>query len=234
MRLGARYLVRGLADSAYQVFSAALATRDSSETLPDDFIWYFALAADRSGHPDLAMDGFRELAQRAGRRESEALILGPTGGDRELFLALYGMAADRVGHAVIARAALREALTVDLTLYQAHSRLADIAETTGNTDEAIAERRAAIDLAPDVGRLHMDLGVTLLQAGRPAEAKVEFLEAAVTLPWDPGVLLFLFQSAVTTADRPTAERAFTALELFAPRRNAEQVADARRRLAELR
>src|SRR5258705_13927822 len=58
MRVGARYLVRGLADSAFQVFSAAMATRDSGATLPDDFIWYFALSADRSGHPDLAMDGF--------------------------------------------------------------------------------------------------------------------------------------------------------------------------------
>jgi tetratricopeptide (TPR) repeat protein len=233
MRAGARYLVRGRADSAYQVLAKAMAARDSNETLPDDFIWYFALAADRSGHPELAMDGFRELAQRASRRESQALILGPTGGDRDLFLALYGMAADRVGRPAIARAALREALIVDLSLYQAHSRLADIAEAMGNTEEAIAERRAAIDVAPDVGRLHLDLGVTLLQAGHPAEAKAEFREAQVTLPWDPGVLLFLFQSAITTSDRPTAEQALASLELFAPQRNAEQVADARRRLAEL-
>jgi predicted Zn-dependent protease len=205
----------------------------SSETMPDDFVWYLALAADRSGHPDVAMDGFRELSQRAGRRESNAIIMSPTGAGRELYLVLYGMAADRVGHPALARAALREALTVDLTLYQAHSRLADIAEAAGNTDEALSERRAALDLAPEVGRLHLDFGITLLQAGRPVEAKAELREAMVALPWDPGVLLFLFQSALATADRPTATEALSALALFAPRRNVDQVDEARRQLAAL-
>ena len=233
MRTGARYLVSGHADSAYQVLSAAMATRDTNETLPDDFVLYLTLAADRSGHPELAMDGYQELARRAGRREANSFIMSPVSGDRVLYLVLYGMSADRVGHPAVARAAFREALTVDLALYQAHSRLADLAEMNGNTEEAVTERRAAIDLAPDVGRLHLDLGITFLQAGRSAEAEAELQQAAASLPWDPGVQLFLFQSALANSDRPTAERAFAALALFAPRRNADQVADARRMLAAL-
>jgi Tfp pilus assembly protein PilF len=150
-----------------------------------------------------------------------------------MYLLLYGMAEDRAGGAAVAQAALRDALLVDLTLYQAHSRLADIAEAQGDVEEAIAERRSAIAIAPEIGRLHVDLGITLLQAGRTQEAKEALTEAVELAPWDPVAQLFLFQSALTLSDRATATQALAALERYAPLRNHEQVAEARSRLAEL-
>jgi Tfp pilus assembly protein PilF len=143
------------------------------------------------------------------------------------------MASDRAGSPAVAKAALREALLIDLTLYQAHSRLAEIAEAQGQVEEAIDERRSAIGIAPDIARLHVELGITLLQAGRPAEAKDALAEAVAIAPRDPVAQLFLFQAAMMLADRPTATRALAALEISAPARNREQVADARVRLAEL-
>jgi tetratricopeptide (TPR) repeat protein len=232
-RKGVRFLVNGEADSAFTLMAAALNKRRPDEFVPDDFIWYFALSADRSGHPADAANAFRALAQRATRSEGDETRIGVSPRSRPMYLLLYGMASDRAGNVAVARAALREALLVDLTLYQAHSRLAEIAESQGDVEEAIAERRSAIGIAPEIGRLHIELGITLLQAGRTAEAKEALAEAVALAPWDPVAQLFLFQAAVGLNDRPTATRALESLERFAPVRNREQVAAARARLAEL-
>lgn len=232
VRRATRLLVTGGADSAYTLLMTAYTARRPDEVLPDEFVWFLALAADRSGHPSEAADAYRELAQRATRREQNASI-DPSPQGRDLFLMLYGLASDRAGQSAVARAALREALVANLTLFQAHARLADMAETMGATDEAITERHRAITSAPDVARLYTDLGITLLQAGRSAEARDAFTEAVIRAPWDPAAQLFLFQAALALDDRGTAERALKALELFAPRRHQDQVADARHRLAAL-
>jgi tetratricopeptide (TPR) repeat protein len=232
-RKAARLLVTGQADSAYTVLRGALATRDSGEVVSDDFVWYYALAADRTGHPAEAADGFRELAQRATRRESDRTTIGVSPRSRPMYLLLYGMASDRAGSLAVARAALREALLADLTLFQAHSRLAEIAEAQGEPEEAIAERRSALAIAPEVARLEVDLGISLLQMGRTAEARDAFASAAGRAPRDPVAQLFLFQAALTLQDRPLAERSLEALERYAPLRNRDQVAEARRRLGEL-
>ena len=232
-RTAARLLVTGNADSAYARLGAVLAERRAEEVVPDDFIWYFALAADRTGHPSEAADGFRELAQRAIRRDSERQTISVSPRSRPMYLLLYGMASDRAGRVDVARAALRDALLADLTLFQAHSRLADIAEARGESDEAITERRSAIAIAPEIPRLEVDLGISLLQMGRTDEAREAFAAAVARAPWDPVAQLYLFQSAVTLQDRPLAERALRALERYAPLRNREQVSDARRRFGEL-
>ncbi len=232
-RQGARHLVSGRPDSAFALLQGALVGRKGDEVVPDDFIWYYALAADRSGHPEEAANGYRELAQRETRRDPDQQTIGLSPRSRAMYLLLYGMASDRAGSVAVARAALREALIADLTLFQAHSRLAEIAEARGETDEAIAERRSAIDIAPELSRLHVDLGITLLQMGRTEEARGAFVIATTQAPRDPVAQLFLFQAALTLKDRPVAEQALASLERYAPLRNREQVAEARRRLSEL-
>jgi len=232
-RKAARLLVTGRADSAFAILDATLATRRTEEVVSDDFVWYYALAADRSGHPTEAADAFRELAQRATRRESDRQTLSLSPRSRPMYLLLYGMASDRAGHTAVAQAALREALIADLTLFQAHSRLAEIAEAHGNAEEAIAERRSAIAIAPEISELDIDLGITLLKLGRTVEARDAFTAAVERSPRDPLAHFFLFQSAVALQDRPLAERALQALERYAPLRLHGQVAEARLRLGEL-
>lgn len=233
MRRALRALIDRRPDTAFAILAEVLSKRRPNETMSDRFISLYAMAAIRSRHPDAAANGYRELAQREGRREAALHVRGamegrPSGG-RGFDLLLYGMASAEAGQEAVARAAFREALTVDLTFYQAHARLADLAEGDGDLEEALTERRAAIAIAPEEGRPYLDLGVTLLQAGRAAEARDALLDAAQRLPWDPGTQLFLFDAAMQCHDRATAGRALAALDLFAPRRNHEQLADAHRR-----
>jgi tetratricopeptide (TPR) repeat protein len=237
MRRAMRELIDQRPDSAFDILAAALAARRHDQTMNDEFIALYATSALRSGHPDAAADGYRELAERAGRREAAShgtgpFDPGPAYNVRGHFLLLYGIAEAEAGKHQVARAAFREALLTDLTFYQAHARLADLAEEDGDLEAALAERQAAIAVAPETARPYLDLGITLLQAGRAREAEDALTEAVVRLPWDPGAQLFLFQAAMTTGDRPAAQRALTALDLFAPRRNHDQVVEAHRRFDE--
>lgn len=229
LRRGVRWLAAGHPDSAYTVFDRAATARRPDETFPDEFIWYYALAADRTAHPDVAADGYRELAERTVRRETNDRAMGPDGVAPDFFLVLYGMASDRAGHRELAREAYRAALVMNLSNRYAHSRLADLAESDGQTELALSERQAAITAAPDEGRPYLDLGATLLRAGRPVDAREAFLEGAQRLPWDPGTQLSLFQAAMALGDRATAQRALAALDLFTPRRDRDQVVAAHQR-----
>ena len=235
MRKAMRQLIDDRPDSAFTLLTQALARRRPDEGMTNGFIELYADAAYRSGRYEAAAQGYRELAQRATRREQSQgreHFAGPVN-ERALYLLLYGLAVAETGQHAVARAALREALVADLTLYQAHARLAELAESDGDVEGAIAERQSAVALAPENARAYLDLGITLLQAGRPRPAVQALTEAVARVPWDPGSQLFLFEAALAAQDRATAERALASLELFAPRRNREQVDDARRRLAEL-
>lgn len=233
LRAAARALADRSPDSAFAMLDRALRRRRPTEAMSDQFIALYATAAFRSSHLDAAVDGYRELAQREERREQASAGMPgaatPRSEQRSLALLLYGMAAGEDDRPAIAEIAFHEALLADLTLPLAHSRLADLAERAGDLELALRERRAAIAVAPDEGRPYLDLGITLFQAGRVTEAKDALLDAARRLPWDPGTQLFLFQAAMAAGDRATAQRALAALDLFAPRRNSDQVADAHRR-----
>jgi tetratricopeptide (TPR) repeat protein len=237
MRHAYRALIAEQPDTAFAILAKALAERRDGEVMNDEFILPYATAALRARHPDAAADGYRELAQRSGRRETAAhgssvVDLGPISNPRGRFLLLYGIAEVEGGHPEVARAAFHEALLTDVTLYQAHAQLADLAETDGDLDGALAERQAAIAVAPETARPYLDLGITLLQAGRPREAEDALVEAAQRLPWDPGIELFLFQASLAAGDRVVAQHALAALDLFAPRRNHDQVVDAHQRFAQ--
>lgn len=234
MRRAYRALIAERPDTAFAILARALAERRPGETMNDEFISLYAGAALRSGHPDAAASGYRELAQRAGRREQAAhgspiVDPGAVFNLRSRYLLLYGLAEAEAHQREVARAALHEALLIDLTLYQAHARLADMAEEDGDLAAALEERRAAIAVSPESPRPYLDLGITLLQAGQPRAAEDTLTEAAARLPWDPGIELFLFQAAMAAGDRAVAKHALDALDLFAPRRNHDQVADAHRR-----
>ena len=234
MRRAIRAIIGQHPDTAFAILSRALAARRPNQVMQDRFISLYATAALRSGHPEAAADGYRELAQRAGRTEAN----GTTPFDRRLllnfrghYLLLYGIAEAEAHQLDVARAAFHEAVVTEVGLYEAHAQLADLAESQGDLEGALAERRAAVTAAPESARPSLDLGITLLQAGRAAEAEAALNDAAGLLPWDPAIELFRFQAAMAAHDRATAARALDALDRYAPRRNHDQVADAHRRFA---
>jgi len=128
----------------------------------------------------------------------------------------------------------QDALTVDLGLYPAHSRIADIYEGARMWPQAIEARRHAINANPDDAGLHLGLGVTLAKAGRLAEAEGALAHALELNPRESRAAYYLGivrqQQGKSAEARSTFER-FIAL---APSRYARQIDDATQRLAALR
>lgn len=234
-RRGVRHLIEGRPDSALREFDRLRDSREVVERgryLPDLVVWYYALAAGRLGRFDRAAAGFRELAQRMYRWEQVAPEwVAP--GSRALMLYYYGVMSDRSGRPDIARAAFEEALVTDISLYQAHTRLADLAEGRGEHELGLEERRRAIEVSPETGRLHYDLGVSLLRAGRPIQAESAFVRAAELLPYDPDTHYRLAEAARRNGDRSRERAALERFLVLSPPRNVEQVAAARGRLGVL-
>ena len=228
-------LAQGRADRAYALLEEVRGAprMQQGAVLPDLFVWYYALAALHAGRFEHAAAAFRELSQRTFRREPDRPDEVIPGGRAEA-LYFYGVASLKAQHAEVAAAAFQAAIDADLGLYQAHARLADLHEAAGDLDRALVERTRALEVEPEDGRLHLDLGATLLRARRPTEAEAALAEAARLLPNDPEAQRLLADAALRNGH---TERARTALERFlvvAPARAASQVAEARRRLAELR
>lgn len=232
MRKALRWMIEQEPESAYAILQGTMATMPMAFAR-GDLLSLFGSAALRAGHPEVAVIQYRQLAARTIRAEQSAAgtpfaTLFTLTHAQGRYLLLYGVAEAEAHQPAVARAAFQQALTTDLGLYQAHSRLADLAESAGDLTDALQERRTAVAIAPDEARPYLDLGITLLQSGQPDSAKAALNDAASRLPWDPGIELFLFQSAMAVHDRATAQRALDALDRYAPRRNRDQVADAHR------
>lgn len=231
---GVRALTEGKYDEAFAEIDAVVESRQVQEGahLPHEVVWYYALAAAHSKHYARAAAAFRELVDRATKREEElSQWVIPT--DRADFLYLYAAMSEQAGNTGMAIQQFGEALTADFGLFAAHSRLADIHEGRGDVAGAITERQRAIDTSPEDGKLELDLAVTLLQAGQPLAAESAFVRAAQLLRDDAGAQQFL---ATVARQNGHAEVERVALERFiivAPFRYADLVAEARRRVAEL-
>lgn len=228
---GVRALVDGRYDEAFATLDQVLHAYEMQQgaVLPDIFIWYYGLAAAHAAKYDRAAAAFRELAERAFRRQNEAPDwVIPTA--RSDYLYFYAAMSEQAGNIGVALPSFQEALAANLGLYEAHARLADIHETRGDIDHALEERQRAIDASPETGRLYLDLGVTLLEAGRSAAAESAFVAAARLLPDDPGTHMFLAKTALQVGDSAVARGALEQFIRIAPARYADQVADARHTL----
>jgi superkiller protein 3 len=150
------------------------------------------------------------------------------------FRYVLGVVAQRAGRPAEAAGLFRKALEQDIGLYTAHARLADLAEEQGDVATAVAERRAAAQVNPDDASLLLDLGRTLVRAGRADEAAAAFREAADLHPRDARALYYLgvlYQRLNRPTDAADVLQRFLAM---APSRYGPQIADATQRLATLR
>ena len=233
-RRGVKALVEGRPEEAFTALDEVIKSRQIQEgaVLPDMFVWYYGIAAAHAAKYDRSAAAFRELAQRAHRRqEADPDWVLPTA--RADYLYFYAVMSEQAGNVGVAIPALGEALAADLGLFQAHSRLADIHEARGQVDDAIAERQRAVDTSPETGQLELDLGVTLLQAGRPIPAESAFVRAATLLPNDAGALQFLARTAMQNGNPAVARPALERFLLVAPARYEVQKGEARSLLAQL-
>lgn len=181
------------------------------------------LAWDQKDYP-AAITDFMSLTSR--RFAAETLGFLPMLAANEDRYALATLLLQAGGYNEAAET-YKRVVELDASVWQAHVQLARIYEASEMWPEAVAERRAAIAVNPDDASLMVELGGTLLNAGRRSEALQVLREARALLPRDPRLYLLL---GLALSEPDEAEERTMALERFvaiAPSRMSSQVAAAR-------
>jgi arylsulfatase A-like enzyme/Flp pilus assembly protein TadD len=134
----------------------------AAQAEPDlDVVMAYGVALAYSGKPDGALAAF-----------DRARTLDPSNG---MALVNRGTVFLREGDLVRAREDFEAALRLDPSIARAHNSLGVIAARNKHFDEAIARWREAVALDPNDYQTLYNLGMLLLEQGRPADAR-PFLE----------------------------------------------------------
>jgi tetratricopeptide (TPR) repeat protein len=200
------------------------------EALPDFVFYYWGLAAAHIGRYPEAIEHFDRLLRRSlANQHPDSLVfyIPIETNEYRYILAVLKQRAGRVNEAA---ALYREALENDAGLYMAHARLATIYESANAWEQAITERRAAVNVAPDDPSLLVDLGRTLVGARRAADAEEVFRQAMDANPHDARVPYYLGVIEQQLNKPEAARAAFTRFLAIAPSRYDRQIADAKQRL----
>lgn len=208
------------------------AGRQRIEDVPSDVLWYRGLAAAHVFKYDEAIADMSELIRRSDERQDPTRLTYlplETNTYRSVLAAVY-RAAGRTDDAV---GMYREVLEHDAGSYMAHIALADMAEARGDMLAALAQREAASAANPDDFSTDVEIGITLARLGRIPEAEEALRRVADVQPRSPRpwYVLGLIQQQT---GRPDEAR--VSLETFlstVPSRFEAEIADAKRRLAQL-
>ncbi len=201
--------------------------------LPTELLLYHGLFAAHLGHYDNAVRDFAILTGRAYAAEQD------TSGTRRSSTGLgtndYRLILARMlylgGNAPQAMATYRRALEFDIGLYIAHVQMARMYEQEGKLEDAIKERKLALEVSPDDPDLQVELANTLVKANRFEEAVDPLGEAGRLNPRDPRVPYLQGMVALRMAHPEVARPAFQRFLEIAPSRYATQVEDVKSYLA---
>jgi Flp pilus assembly protein TadD len=196
---------------------------------PDLIVFYHGLASAHAGDFRRAIEDFRTIRLRNDRHITHwrGPRLSFPSNDLTYMMAT---AAFRGGFMEEAIAGFHQVIEADLSYYMAHSQLAVIYSAAGAWDQALAERKAALDVNPDDPTLLVDYARTLIRAGQPGEAEAPLAEAGQLNPRDalaPYLLGQVLEKLDRTDDARTAYVRFVAI---APLSYATQCAELRNRL----
>ncbi|HEU4698399.1 MAG TPA: tetratricopeptide repeat protein [Gemmatimonadales bacterium] len=203
--------------------------------IPMSFLWFQGLAAAHTQRWDEAIRKFGEVMDRAAEAEKKAeekdLIRVPLRtNEYRYFLATFQQAAGNTGEAL---RLYREVLEKDIGVYMAHVQMANIYEGQRDYENAVAERRRAVDAMPDDPSLLTDLGLTLGKAGQLAEATQTLQQAIDAAPRDARPVFWLGLVQVQAGQKAEAKATLTRFLAMAPARYDKQIALAKQRLAGL-
>jgi tetratricopeptide (TPR) repeat protein len=198
--------------------------------VPDAVLWYHGLTAAHLGRYDEAIHDLAVLTGRAvADEQTDPLTAIPLkANDYRYSLATMLYLAGRNDQAA---PTFRRALEFDVGLYPAHVQLARMLEAEHRWDEAIRERRAAIDANPDDAVLLNDLSRTLLRAGKIEEAADAIELAMAANPRDPEAPYLAGIVALRLDRRNAARTAFNRFLSLAPSRYAARISEVRDQLA---
>jgi len=225
-------LCRGDYRSAYTHLEQQIAGAASRNRVPLFILWHHGIAAAHLGLDSIAELDFQTLADRVdSTQDRNAILHFPIGAaDYDYVLASLMI---RRGQAPGAVRYLHAALVANAGLYQAHTLLATVAEAGQDWDDAIAERRAAIDVDPGNSRLLTYLGATLMSAGRDSEAEAPLRQAVSLDARDFRAAFVLGVDEMHLGKKADARNALTAAIALTPSRYAGVLEDAKRRLTSL-
>jgi predicted Zn-dependent protease len=147
------------------------------ENVPNALLLYRGLAAAHTVRYDDALANFRELLERTRNLQegNEVIPVPLLDNDYRFMLAAIHHTA---GHSDSAIALYQESLEHDLGLAMAHTYLASLYEHAGRADDALLERRRAVEVSSDDPAALFDLAISLFNSGHVGEA-LDYLYRAV-------------------------------------------------------
>jgi tetratricopeptide (TPR) repeat protein len=187
-------------------------------------LWYHALAEYDLQHIDSSAADLERLL-RAMQGDSSA-VPGNTSQRVRYALAYVNQQA---GHAEAAESLYQQAIERDLSLDLAHMQLARLYESAARWPEAIRERRAALEIAPENSTFLYDLGVTLLEAGQLSEAADILRDVILRSPRNTRTYYALGLTLERLRQLQAARDAYDLFLRLAPSRYTDMIADARAR-----
>lgn len=202
--------------------------------LPGQLLWFQGLAAAHVGNFDHAIRNIGILTGRAFAAQQDTTRtegwLPFVTNDYRFLMATLMYLGKRHDEAI---PTFQRTLEFDLGLYVAHVQLARMYEEQGRLDDALKERRLALDVNQDDPDLLVDLAMTLIKMNRLAETEDPLTEAASRNPRDPRVP-YLQAKVARALNKPAEARAaFTRFVAMAPSRFAKLKSEALQALAEL-
>lgn len=221
---------------AYDRFSRVINAIDGDrhpDRIPSNVLWWHGLASARVEQWPEAIGDFEKLMDRSLEpTRKDSLVHFPLRTNEFRYILAY--LKQRSGALNEAIDLYRESITNDIGLYMAHVRLAEMYETAQMLPQAITSRRNAINANPEDASLPLDLGKTLLNAGRFQDASDALRQASAANPRDARPQFYLGLTLEQLGQKDDARAALDRFISLAPSRYERQIAVAKQHLAALR
>jgi tetratricopeptide (TPR) repeat protein len=200
------------------------------DRIPSNVLWWHGLASARVEKWTEAIWDFEQLMERSiAPTRKNFLVQFPLRTNEYRYVLAY--LKQRSNNLNAAIDLYREAITNDIGLYMAHVRLAEMYETAQMWDQAILSRRNAVNANPEDASLQLDLGKTLVNAGRLEDAVEPLQQGAEMNPRDARIFFYLGAVLQQLERKDDARSALARFISLAPSRYDRQIANAKQRLA---
>lgn len=205
-----------------------------AKELPDYLLWLHGLAGAHLDRYDIAIGNFQMMLDRRIDKGKEDSVTAATQlRDNDLRYVLATL-KHKSGSFSEATRLLQQVLEIDLSFDMAHSQLADIHERNRRWDDAIAERRRAIETNAEDASLLYDLGMSLAKARRFREAIEPLQQAIAANPLNARIPYTLSQVQVALGDTTAAVVSLRKFAQIAPSRFEPQLKAAEAKYGPLR
>jgi tetratricopeptide (TPR) repeat protein len=194
------------------------------------FRHYRALSFVGAGQLDSAAVEIESLLEALRRIDAVRVVAYESKGMWEYAL---GRIYEAQGRRAEAREAFQRALMEDLAMYPAHAALARLEVQARNAEEAVGHAATAVEAAPHDPVMHFEHGSALAAAGQHEAAAEAFRRATELEPYWAAPYLRLGAAHDRLGAREPALAAFRAYLERAPRRQANNIGVAERRIEEL-